>query len=89
MKTIHKYTLAALEEEIFYMPKDAKILSIQVQNNDAQIWVLVNTVNKKERRTFNTYGTGHDIPDNPGIHVGTYQILNGAFVGHVFEQSND
>jgi hypothetical protein len=31
------------------------------------------------------YGTGHDMPDDPGQYVGTFQMHGGALVFHLFE----
>jgi hypothetical protein len=39
-------------------------------------------------RTFRVYGTGHNLPDDPGQYVGTFQIHNEGLVFHVFE-AND
>jgi len=63
MKTIWKYTLSPDDSE-FEMPKDAVVLSVQVQNNEPQLWVLVDPDAEKEKRTFRIYGTGHIIQDD-------------------------
>ena len=83
MKTIWKFTLSPKCE--IEMPKYAKILSVETQHNEAQMWVLVNPKEEPETRCFRCYGTGHEMPDYPGEYVGTFQINHGALVFHAFE----
>ena len=83
MKTIWKFTLkpnCTLE-----MPIGAEILTVQEQYGHPQMWALVDRYADTELREFNIYGTGQDLPDSPGAHVGTFQLNGGAFVFHVFE----
>jgi hypothetical protein len=81
MKRIYKYEL---EENSVEMPIGAKILSIQMQNNRAYIWALVDTDAECEFRYFVMIGTGHDFPQ---VDAFTYinTIQDGRFVWHIFE----
>jgi hypothetical protein len=84
--TIWKYALAVKDRQDIDMPKGAKILAVQNQNGGGQLWALVNPKAKNVTRTFATFGTGHELPNN--LHdefkyVGTY--LANPFVWHVFE----
>ena len=63
------------------MPKDGKILTLQVQDHIPALWVLVNPTNDHEERHFQVVGTGHTVPD--GVYVGTWQDL--FYVWHLFE----
>jgi hypothetical protein len=83
MKTIWKWTLAP--KITVDMPKDAQILAIQAQNDEPQMWALVDPQAEMCKRTFNVYGTGTNVPDNPGVYRGTFQLSGGALVFHVFE----
>jgi hypothetical protein len=85
MKTIWKWKLQP--EIIINMPKSAKILTVQTQNNEPQIWALVDPNKKLYPRTFCVYGTGHKLPDNPGKYINTFQIDDKEkLVFHVFEK---
>jgi len=86
MKTIWKWTLNP--ETTIDMPCGAELLAVQVQHGEPCLWALVSPSSAKCRRTFRVYGTGHDMPDEPGQHVGTFQLLDGAMVFHVFETLN-
>lgn len=85
---IWKFTLAVIDDQSIVMPSDAKLLSVQVQFEMPQLWALVDEEGKRTaKRHFQTYGTGHPMPNNPGIYIGTYQLKEGALVFHVFEVS--
>lgn len=84
MKRIWKYTLTPICE--LDIPKGAKVLSVEVQHGKPRIWILVDTDAEMESRTFCSYGTGHDIPDDPGAYIGTLQLKEGTLVFHVFEE---
>ncbi len=88
MKTIWKYNFTTYAE--FDVPKDAQILDVQVQHNEATIWMLVETNNPKETRKFIAQPTGHELPDyadDLGLmeYVGTIQLHDGYLVFHIFE----
>jgi len=73
-----------------FMPKGAKILTIQTQQNTPCIWALVNPLAEKVYRTFKVFGTGHEIPEEllqDHIYIGTFQLDDGNYVFHLFEQS--
>jgi hypothetical protein len=67
------------------MPRGAQILCLQYQHNDPQIWALVDPTQPSQDRTFTQHGTGHDGVS--GRYVGTYQVLDGRYVFHVFEDA--
>jgi hypothetical protein len=51
----------------------------------SQIWALVDPTQPSQDRTFTQHGTGHDGVS--GRYVGTYQVLDGRYVFHVFEDA--
>lgn len=83
MRTIWKFPLDITDRQKVEMPKFATLLSVQLQNGVACLWVEVDSEQPKERRTFAIYGTGNPIPNNPGEYVGTFQ--QGPFVWHLYE----
>jgi hypothetical protein len=75
------------------MPKGAEILNVQIdqKNNIPTMWVLVDPKADVETRSFELFGTGHEIYEDMGIerkYIGTYQYQRGEFVGHIFERIN-
>lgn len=82
---IYKYSLDTCTTQTFMMPAGAKILALQVQQGAPRIWALCDEKAEKVPRTFEIYGTGSYVPEEPGEYIGTYQIANGHLVFHVFE----
>lgn len=87
MHTIYKYELwpDALKIE---MPKGAKILTAREQHDKICLWAEVNTDNATEVRTFEIFGTGHQIPYDMGVsrdYIGTAMLEGGSLVMHVYE----
>lgn len=68
------------------MPVGAMVLSVQVQRMMPYIWALVDPdLPPLEERLFYVVGTGHPLSDNPGKYIGTFQLLEGGLVFHLFE----
>ena len=90
METIYKYPIEATDLIQLEMPKDAQILSVQSQAGVACIWALVNPDEPTEYRYFEIFGTGHPMQSDMGLgrrYIGTYQLLEGSLVFHLFERS--
>ena len=86
-KTIWKFTLdGRASPQSIQMPKGAQSLSVQVQGENPCLWAIVNPQAEPETVLISIYGTGHNLPDNPGEFIGTFQISNGRFVFHVFKE---
>lgn len=86
MSTIWKYDLSIIGEQKILIPKNSKILSVQVQNGVPCVWVLVDENSDNEEKTFFTYGTGNPIlpQKSETTFLGTYQLYDGQLVFHVF-----
>ena len=82
MKTIWKYRVAEVYNNL-EVPEAAVPLTVQMQDDEPQMWLLVDPEAPKEKRRFNIYGTGWEMPNWPGNYVGTWQ--DGSFVFHVFD----
>lgn len=90
MTIIYKYALPPTDKPTIHLPKGAKILTIQAQQNLPQIWAEVNPDEKEtEAITFRTFGTGREMTGiEPGTHleyVGTWQINEGLLVFHTYK----
>ena len=84
MQSIWKYTIPIEGEFHLEIPRDAQILSVQVQHNEPCIWVLVDPKAHTVTTPFRIYGTGHPIKGYPGHFIGTFQTHGGDFVWHLF-----
>lgn len=95
MKTIWKFQAPIKDTTEVYMPKGAKVLTVQIQGHDRVgacpiIWALVDNMAEMEPRRFAWRGTGHDaLRDGDeveaGMYVGTVQMESGKLVFHLFE----
>ena len=84
--TIWKFELKTNSMISINMPIGAKILTIQEQNGKPYLWALIDSEAKKENRVFCIHGTGHIISYiEAKKYIGTYQLMNGALIFHVFE----
>jgi hypothetical protein len=88
MKTIHKFHLRAARITLA-LPKVAVVLGVHLQRDEPMIWALVDTEAPKESRTFETFGTGYELPQKGlGRFVGTFLTADETFVWHVFEMGD-
>jgi hypothetical protein len=70
------------------MPRRAEVLSVGVEKPDqVVIWAMVDPAAERTTRTFHVRGTGHDLTGGEGRFIGTFQLPEHAFVGHLFETS--
>ena len=87
MITIFKYELSLDNPEI-KLPKGAEILSVASQGHELFMWAKIDTEAKTEIRTFEVFGTGHEMTQDMGIDykfIGTAHTITGL-VFHVFER---
>ena len=90
---IYKYTLKVTNTQEIEMPKSSRILSVQDQNGEINIWAVVWPHMEPEKRTFEIFGTGHALQqdaEHQRTYIGTVITKNGHIVWHIFErlQSN-
>jgi hypothetical protein len=85
MQTVYKYGIPLEDYFDLELPKNAQILTVQVQYEEPYIWALVNNELSTEKRKFRLAGTGHPIRDKELKYIGSFQLENGRFVGHLFE----
>jgi hypothetical protein len=95
-RVIYKFGVsAALEQAIdkgaregcfeLQMPAGAKVLCVQSQKGDPQIWALCDKKADLEARKFLVVGTGLEFDPRGYSYVGTFQVHGGELVFHLFE----
>ena len=88
MNKIYKYNLRIEDQQVIQMPIGAKILTVQVQKGQVQLWALVNPEIPTQARTIEIIGTGNPINDDivgERNYIATFQLHDGSLVFHVFE----
>jgi hypothetical protein len=89
-KTIWKYVLIP-EKLTISIPEGATVLTAREQGNEICIWAEVYTEKPLETRTFEIYGTGHNLSTGMGIdrqYIGTAVLHGGSLILHVYERLN-
>lgn len=83
---IWKYSLGINDLQLLRMPPGAKLLTVQMQHELPQLWVLFDeNAGPSETRAIAIYGTGNPMPDDPGQYIATFQTHGGDLVWHAFE----
>lgn len=78
---IYKYELHPSIPEVD-LPEGAKVLSAGEQGGGIVVWALVDPEAERVPRRISIYGTGHEVPADPGTFVQT--VFVGPLVFHVF-----
>lgn len=89
IKTIWKFPIRTVDEQMIKIPMDYKLLSVHTQFGDPCIWALVDPEQPKVNCRIKIFGTGHPIDLDDIIklkYLGTYLISNDSLVFHVFEE---
>ena len=88
---VWKYPLSMIRVQELELPANAHILTVQVQRETPCIWALVDETMPLERRRIMIFGTGQPDEDLGKLinYIGTFQMLDGDFVWHVFESVLD
>ncbi len=93
MKTIYKYPLEICNKQDIILPLGAKIIKFDIQQPEKDfhpyfptIWAIVDTKEYRNKdRTFFLLGTGHPLPDEPIVHIGSAMTRDHKLVLHLFE----
>lgn len=83
--TIWKYQLNIVSLQNINLAADAKILSVDIQNNTLCLWALTNPNAPTTYRTIEIVGTGMEVSPYQKRFIGTVQM--GVLVWHVFERT--
>jgi hypothetical protein len=88
-RTIVKHEVPLTKAFSLKLPDESfRILSLQVQQGRAQLWVEIEEVPSpggEYEQWFVNVGTEERVPDEVGEFVGTYQVLGGSWVFHLYE----
>lgn len=87
MKRVYKYKLRIEDLQTIKLPSFAQILTVQLQKTNLCLWALVDPDETGEDlRTIEIRGTGHNMPETERKYLGTFQMMAGDLVFHVFER---
>jgi len=66
------------------IPQGVRFLTVQAQDGVPCVWGAVDENTAAKPVYFYSYATGEEIPEYPGTYLGTFQLMDGALVYHVF-----
>lgn len=84
-KSIYKYPLPIEDRPELWMPRGARVLSIQEQHGKLYVWAEIDEDAPREERRFYVFGTGHRVGGGPMRFLATVQMAGGRFVWHIYE----
>ena len=87
MKAVWKYLLTTTGYQELELPANAKLLTVHAQDEMPCLWVLVDPDERKVTQGIWIVGTG-ELANIEGDYVGTFHLVAGAFVFHVFAEKN-
>ncbi len=85
METIHKLRLDVVNYQSVVLPEGSEILTVQIQKGTPCIWYKVKDTINSESRGILMYTTGKYVDKVEGKYIGSFQLYDGEFVAHVFE----
>ena len=83
MKTVWKYPIPTQDDFTLVMPEPALILRVGTQRGEPYVWALVDTTKPSIDVALSLRSTGHDAT-GVGTYIGTFQVVEGALVFHLF-----
>ena len=83
--TVYKYILPVEDYLTLQLPRGAKPFCVAEQNGTACLWALVDPSAALVPHRFRVKGTGHPDVKASWSYVGTFFLLHGALVFHVFD----
>jgi hypothetical protein len=82
---IWKFPLPKDLNGVIAAPGPFRVLTLQIQDDWPCIWAIVDPAAPLVDRHIRVFGTGHELRDDQEVqYLGTFQLLDGDFVGHVF-----
>lgn len=85
---IYKYPLEMKPVQEVEMPHGAQIIHVAAQYEIPCLWAIVDPNSPTEKRVIGMATTGAHFPEgelSAGLHLGSFMLAGGKFVGHLFE----
>ena len=83
MREVWKFPVSPADHQQIAMPAGSQALMFDVQDGNPTLWAIVNPAEPLVPFGFRLAGTGHQLGDEVGRHIGS--CFHGPFVWHLFE----
>ena len=86
---IWKFDLAVKPKQTLKLPESYTIMDVQVLHGKPCAWILCEEIQEEDVPNLQDviidfHGTGHDLPENPGEYITSFQAQDGNLMVHVF-----
>ena len=85
MRQVWKYRIPPQDHQTLSVPKGSQFLHFALQDDQPNLWFLVDPSTDMETRELRLAGTGQNIWEENLTYVGTAVGHMGQFVWHLFE----
>jgi len=85
MNVIYKYQIFPGDMQVLEIPQDSKILCVQTQGGEPQMWVQQYTEGSLTQKEIYIIPTGATFDADDKKYIGTFQLNGGTLVFHVYE----
>jgi hypothetical protein len=82
-KVIYKYPFVIADEQKIQLPRDHKILMVEMQGDTPCIWAEIDPKSPIVVYWFYIHGTGHKFDDWGLTHIASFQ--DGPMVWHLYQ----
>lgn len=89
MQAIYKFDLPFTEHIQLQMPEGAIIFNVATQYEAPRIWAICDTEAALVVRRLEMRATGQPFDGSEAMYLGTFQMLGGDLVYHLFEREYD
>ncbi|MGO3895373.1 DUF7352 domain-containing protein [Brevibacterium aurantiacum] len=87
MRRVFKYPLEVTDRQFIDTFAGWKPLSLQVQGDEVCLWAEVDDESTTARYRVFVHGTGHALHPDAEVFAGTFQLMNGGLIFHVFTET--
>ena len=84
-KVIWKIPLNIAPVQTMFIPEGAEILRVEAIDDVPYLWALVDPDGFTETTMIHILATGEPIPYELGDYIGSYRVLDGREIYHVFK----
>ncbi len=84
-KVIYKFPLKIDEANEIMVSEGYEILTVQTQNGNPFIWIIIETENRIDKCILEIVYTGNPMLQKFKKYIGTFQLLEGILDYHVFQ----
>lgn len=81
-RVIHKFNIG--ENNKIVVREGYKVLSVMIQRGQICMWVEFDPEEAHEIVEISIYGTGVDMPDEPGKFIGSVMSADNSLVFHIY-----